>query len=83
MVGLVQGVGYRFFAVDAGRSLGLKGYVKNMPDGSVRVEVEGDRGLVEELLRQLKVGPRASHVKDLRVAWLPYRGDLGDFEIRF
>ena len=81
--GVVQGVGYRFFVIDAARSLGLKGYAKNMPDGSVKVETEGDRGLVEALIVRLKVGPPAAHVKDLRVEWSAFRGDLGVFEIRF
>lgn len=83
MSGVVQGVGYRFFVIDAARSLDLKGYVKNTPDRTVRVEVEGDRGIVEELIGQLKVGPRGANVKDLRVEWLAYRGDLGEFQIRF
>jgi acylphosphatase len=83
VVGVVQGVGYRFFALNAARSLGLKGHVKNLPDGSVQAEVEGDRGIVEEFIGRLKVGPRAAHVKDVRVNWRPYRGDLGDFKIRF
>jgi acylphosphatase len=81
--GVVQGVGYRFFVVDAARSFGLKGYAKNMPDGSVRVEAEGERGIIEELIRQLKVGPRSAHVKDLRVEWSAFRGDLEEFGIRF
>lgn len=61
----------------------LKGYAKNMPDGSVKVEAEGDRGLIEALIDRLKVGPPAAHVKDLRVEWAAFRGDLGDFNIRF
>jgi acylphosphatase len=83
VIGLVQGVGYRFFVIHAARSLGLKGYAKNMPNGSVKVEVEGDRGIIEELLKQLRIGPRAANVKDLRVEWSAFSGDLGDFEIRF
>jgi acylphosphatase len=81
--GVVQGVGYRFFVVDAARSLDLKGCAKNMPDGSVRVVAEGDRGLIEALIDRLKVGPPAAHVRDLRVEWLAFRGDLSEFKISF
>jgi acylphosphatase len=67
--GLVQGVGYRWYANHHAVQLGLKGLVRNNYDGTVHVEVEGDRSLVEELINQLKVGPRSAHVNDLRVEW--------------
>jgi len=67
--GLVQGVGYRWFVNRQAVQLGLKGVVRNNYDGTVSVEVEGDRSLVEELLQQLKIGPRSAQVNDLRVEW--------------
>jgi acylphosphatase len=67
--GLVQGVGYRWFVNRYAVQLGLKGVVRNNYDGTVTVEVEGDRSLVEELLLQLKIGPRSAQVNDLRVEW--------------
>jgi acylphosphatase len=67
--GLVQGVGYRWFVNRHAVQLGLKGDVRNNYDGTVFVEVEGDRSLVEELLQQLKIGPRSAQVNDVRVEW--------------
>ena len=67
--GLVQGVGYRWFANHHAVQLGLKGLVRNNYDGTVHVEVEGDRSLIEELIVQLKIGPRSAHVNDVRVVW--------------
>ena len=67
--GLVQGVGYRWFVNRHAVELGLKGVVRNNYDGTVSIEVEGDRSLIEELLHQLKIGPRSAHVNDLRVEW--------------
>jgi Acylphosphatases len=67
--GLVQGVGYRWFVNRRSIELGLKGFVKNNYDGTVYVEVEGDRSLVEELINQLKLGPRSAHVNDVYVEW--------------
>ena len=81
--GLVQGVGYRWFVEHHAKQLGLTGYVRNLPNGDVEVVVEGARGLIEELIRKLKVGPRFASVEDVRVTWQPYKGEFKDFRIRF
>ena len=67
--GVVQGVGYRWFADRYARKYELKGYVENLHNGSVLLEVEGDRGLIEELVRDLRVGPRSAVVDDVIVEW--------------
>jgi acylphosphatase len=53
-----------------------------MFDGSVEVEAEGDRSLIEELIKNLKVGPRSAQVRDLHIEWLPLRNETKAFEIR-
>lgn len=80
--GLVQGVGYRWFANRHAVELGLRGFVKNNYDGNVFLEVEGDRSLVEELINHLKVGPRSAHVKDIRVEWSEPKNMFLGFSIR-
>ena len=80
--GLVQGVGYRWFVNRHSVELGLKGFVKNNYDGTVHVEVEGDRSLVEELINQLKIGPRSAHVKDVYVEWSEPKNLLLGFSIK-
>jgi acylphosphatase len=67
--GLVQGVGFRWFAARKAQALGLSGFVRNMYDGTVEVVAEGDRPLIEEYLRDLKIGPRSAHVTTLRISW--------------
>jgi len=67
--GIVQGVGYRWYADRNARKYDLKGYVENLYDGSVFLEVEGDRGLIEELIKDLRLGPRSSVVDDVIVEW--------------
>jgi acylphosphatase len=62
--------------------LGLKGFVRNSFDGSVEVEAEGDRSLLEELIAVLKVGPRSAHVRNLRIEWLAPEHERKSFEIR-
>ena len=79
--GVVQGVGYRYFCYHRARNLKLTGWVRNAPDRSVHVVVEGDRGEVEVFINELKVGPPASHVTDVKVQWQPFTGEFTDFDI--
>jgi acylphosphatase len=67
--GLVQGVGFRYYVARHAESLGLKGYVSNLYNGNVEIEAVGERGLIEELIKHVKVGPRAAHVSNLRLEW--------------
>jgi acylphosphatase len=80
--GDVQGVGFRYFAESHARRLGLEGYVRNRYDGAVEVEAEGDAPALERFLDLLRQGPRMARVEDVRVSWLPFRGDLGPFGVR-
>jgi acylphosphatase len=81
--GLVQGVCYRYFAVEEAEKLGLAGWVKNLLSGEVEAEVEGDRSVVEALIKALKVGPRAAHVTDLKIQWMEPKGDESGFHVRY
>lgn len=65
--GVVQGVGFRYWCQKKATALRLSGYVGNLSDGTVEVSFEGDRGLVESFIKELKVGPTYSHVADLKI----------------
>ena len=67
--GRVQGVGFRFFAVREARRLHLSGVVRNLADGAVEVEAEGDRPSLERLLKALRVGPHAARVASVDERW--------------
>jgi acylphosphatase len=81
--GIVQGVGYRFFAVHHGNSLKLNGYVRNTRDGRVEAEVEGEKGDVERFVSILREGPGASRVTDVQVEWKDHTGELNGFSVAF
>jgi len=81
--GSVQGVGFRWFVEREAKKLGLNGYVKNLFSGNVEVEVEGERGLVEELVKKLKVGNRMSRVTGVQIKWLDFEDKFKGFQIRF
>lgn len=60
--GRVQGVGFRFFAERAARELGVHGWVRNMPDGTVETLAEGTPEAVQGYLERLRRGPRGGKV---------------------
>ncbi len=66
--GRVQGVGYRFFVWRRASELGLRGWVRNRPDGSVEVLAGGEPELLDELGQQLARGPRWARVDRLEVS---------------
>lgn len=80
--GLVQGVGFRYFVHRVAGGLGLHGFAKNDFNGDVEIEVEGDRSAVEELIKQVKAGPRSARVTDVRIEWTKYEQKFKGFEIR-
>ena len=79
--GLVQGVCFRQSTADEARRLGLAGWVRNLDDGSVEAEAEGDRRLVEELVRWCHRGPPAARVEGVEVEWGAPRGAPGPFRV--
>jgi len=66
VTGRVQGVGFRWFVRVAGRRLGLSGWVRNCDDGSVEIAASGPDEKLEELRRQVKRGPDAALVEEVR-----------------
>ena len=60
--GRVQGVGYRFWTVRQAEALGLKGWVRNEPDGSVTALVGGPDDAVAKMLDLFWTGPRGAAV---------------------
>ncbi len=81
--GIVQGVGFRFSAINQARRLGLTGYVRNMPDGSVEVVAEGLGEQLERLRAWLKKGPPSAVVRRVDHRYLPYSGVYGNFSVDF
>jgi acylphosphatase len=60
--GVVQGVGFRWFVLREAHRLDVRGWVSNMPDGSVEVVAEGPSGSLAQLLQALARGPGAAEV---------------------
>lgn len=80
--GRVQGVGFRYFALDAARRDGLHGYVTNHDDGSVEAVAEGEADAVERFERALRRGPSRARVEQVMVDEITPALDQTGFEIR-
>jgi acylphosphatase len=80
--GRVQGVGFRYSTQEVARDLGLAGWVRNLADGRVELEAEGDRAALDRLLEFLRAGPRMARVDGVSVDWLPALGLPRPFELR-
>jgi acylphosphatase len=65
VTGMVQGVGFRWFVRERARRLGLAGWVRNLPDGSVEVAAAGDDQQLELLRDALREGPHGAAVDNL------------------
>lgn len=85
-VGRVQGVGFRWTAAMVARGLGVTGWVRNEPDGSVTAEVQGDPSHVgaffSRMLEEMSRGGRAGYTVDQRDE-IPVVPGERDFEVRY
>ncbi|MCU0591163.1 MAG: acylphosphatase [Desulfobacterales bacterium] len=79
--GRVQGVAYRFETQYAAERIGVNGWVRNRPDGTVQALFEGERARVEEMIAWCRRGPALARVTTVDVSWEDYCGDLSDFRI--
>ena len=80
--GRVQGVNFRHFVCRRAISLGLAGYVRNLPDmRSVEVVAESQQERLELLLAQLRAGPRGARVDSVEVQWGKASGQYSQFRV--
>ena len=81
--GRVQGVFFRKNVYDTALVYGLKGYVKNLPDGAVHAVFEGKDVAVKKMIAYCQRGPFLAKVKDIKVKEEPYLDEFSGFEIRY
>ena len=70
VTGRVQGVGFRFFAVEVAEEFSITGWVKNLSDGRVEVEAQGVKESVEVMIERMRKGSLGASVTDVDVTWL-------------
>jgi len=80
--GRVQGVGFRMSCQREATSLGLAGWVRNLPDGRVEAQFEGPEQVVRRMLAWCEEGPRAAYVESVTPDWSAAPTSAKSFEIR-
>ena len=78
--GRVQSVGYRDFVKNIAQELNLKGFVANLPDGSVEVLAQGDLGVLKVFTNHLQTGPVGSEVRGFYDEWRDTEKEFASFE---
>lgn len=79
--GSVQGVFYRSETLQKAKELNLTGFVKNEPDGRVKIIAEGVERHLEKLIEWIKQGPTLAKVDKIEVKWDKDKGEFKDFKI--
>lgn len=82
VTGRVQGVGFRYSAINQARVLGIKGFVKNLPDGSVELEIQGDKTATKLMITWCKEGPGTGYVENIAVSEGLLK-NYSDFSVRY
>lgn len=80
--GRVQGIWFRASTKKMADSLGLAGYVRNLPLRRVEAVFQGPRDKVDQALAWCHEGPAAARVDEVQVSWQEFEAELTGFEIR-
>ena len=81
VTGIVQGVFFRVETKRAANRIGVVGWVRNRPEGTVEAVFEGDREKVEAAINWCRKGPPSGRVDDISVTWEPFQGEWTGFDI--
>jgi acylphosphatase len=81
--GEVQRVGYRYIVQDIARKLGVKGYVQNMPDGTVKIVAEAPRKTIEKFIKTLQIKKPPIHVARIETKHTKPTAEFEFFTIKY
>ena len=81
--GKVQGVFFRAHMREKALKEGVKGWVRNLPDGRVEAVLEGSEEAVRKVIEWSRRGPPLARVDKVDIIWEDYRGEFRGFEIRY
>lgn len=81
--GRVQGVFFRANTARAGERLGVSGWVRNLPDGTVEAVIEGNADAVREMVQWCHTGDPPARVDGVRISWQPYTAEFRGFRVTY
>ena len=81
--GRVQGVAFRAYTQGEARTLGLTGWVRNLPNGQVEILAEGSPKNLEKFLQWASSGPPSAQVRHVEATWGPFLGEFSEFSITY
>lgn len=81
--GIVQGVFYRSSAQETALNLGLKGWVRNLPDGNVEAVFEGPSENVRKAVDWCRQGPPGASVSEIDEQWSDCTGEFKGFDVKY
>lgn len=79
--GKVQGVFFRKWLKSHAQKMGLTGWVRNLEDGGVEAEIEGEKDNLEDIIKKCRKGPVFAHVLGVQVFWKKAMGEFEGFKI--
>ena len=80
--GQVQGVGFRFTAFNMANRHQLTGFVRNLPDGTVEMLIQGTSGAIDDCIRDIKEY-FSGYIRETKIKEIPSNSQYKDFEITF
>lgn len=81
--GRVQGVGFRYTAESTALELGVKGWVRNLPDGRVEAMGEATEKVLRHFLETMAGGPMKRYIEEAQISWGNAAAEFDDFQIRY
>lgn len=81
--GKVQGVWFRAWTQDMARDMGLKGWVRNLPEGHVETVAQGDQETLERFLESLHDGPPLARVAEIDTNWTAADEKFTNFSVKY
>ncbi len=80
--GMVQGVSFRYYTMQAAAHLSITGWVRNLPDGRVEAFFEGEQEDLDRMLAWCREGPRSARVEHVEILPQAWTGEFESFRIR-
>ncbi len=81
--GIVQGVGFRYFAYKTALKLNITGWVRNLPDGRVEIVAQGKESDLNAYIREIRIGPRMASVRNIDIEEQPNDPIYNRFDITY